>query len=37
MVLESEQSNGAEYLKVVNDCGEEVWLNRDKTTAVATE
>ena len=37
MVLESEQSNGAEYLKVMNDCGEEVWLNRDKTTAVATE
>lgn len=35
-VVGSERQNGVEYLKVVNDDGEEIWLNREKASSTVT-
>ncbi len=35
-VVGSESQNGREYLKVVNDNGEEIWINREKATSTIT-
>ena len=35
-VVGSESQNGREYLKVVNDNGEEIWINREKAVSTVT-